>query len=276
MQLSNPLVQSALLALGLFLSLIVAQFAGRAIGRWRAGVRAGEKKSGSSTAVDGAVFALLGLLLAFTFTGADARFQHRRDLVIEQVNALGTAWLRIDLLTAADQPPIRDLFRRYVDQLRRVAVQSWDPQALARTIEDTVELQDEIWALAVAAVERDGRPQVATLLLPALNQSFDLSNSRLAAARIHVHPQVLWFLFGIAILSGIVAGRAQSATPRPDLFHTLIFAGLISATLYFILDLDYPRLGFIRLDSVDIMMDELRASLGEVPAPSDLGSSASP
>src|ERR1044071_562771 len=66
-------------------------------------------------AVDGAVFALLGLLIAFTFSGASSRFDTRRQLIVEETNDIGTAYLRLDLLPADLQPALRESFRRYLD-----------------------------------------------------------------------------------------------------------------------------------------------------------------
>jgi len=63
-------------------------------------------------AVEGSVFGLLGLLIAFTFSGAAFRFDARRQLAVEETNAIGTAYLRLDLLPADKQPALRDSFRR--------------------------------------------------------------------------------------------------------------------------------------------------------------------
>jgi hypothetical protein len=137
----NPLVLSALLAVGLFAILILAQYLGRALGKRR------QERYGDADepgAVAGAAFALLGLLLAFTFNGSDARFEHRRDLLVQQVNARGTAWMRIDLLPTADQPPIRDLFRRYVDGLQQSATHADDPVAVARIGTELQSLQSQL------------------------------------------------------------------------------------------------------------------------------------
>jgi len=68
-------------------------------------------------AVEGAVFALFGLLIAFTFTSAAARYETRRDLIVQHANAIGTAWLRLDLLPEEVQPEIRKNFRQYMDAL---------------------------------------------------------------------------------------------------------------------------------------------------------------
>ena len=258
----NQLVLSALLAVGLFFALLLAQYAGRALGKWRL-ERSGEDATVGAGAVEGAAFALLGLLLAFTFSGADARLQHRRDLIIEQVNALGTAWMRLDLLPAADHPAIRSLFKRYVDDLQKAAANSGDPGAVAVIAADLQVLQNQIWRECVASVNRDGRPQVASLLLPPLNDSFDLSTSRIAASRIHVQPAVIAFLLGLSVVAGFLAGHAQASAKRPSLVYMLIFAALISATIYFIMDFEYPRRGLVTLKSADAFMNELRTSLND-------------
>src|SRR6476620_4829390 len=66
-------------------------------------------------AIEGAVFGLMGLLIAFTFSGAASRFEARRALILQETNAIGTAYLRLDLLPASAQPKLREDFRRYLD-----------------------------------------------------------------------------------------------------------------------------------------------------------------
>ena len=107
----------SLVAIGLFVVMMAAVEFGRRIGRRRYQTDKESLTEGLSVA-EGAIFALLGLLIAFTFSGAATRFEDRRHLITEEANDIGTAWLRIDLLPAADQPLVRELFRRYTD-LRR-------------------------------------------------------------------------------------------------------------------------------------------------------------
>src|ERR1700727_2386478 len=79
------------------------------------GLRLRRQTAPQSSAVEGAVFALFGLLLAFTFSGAVARYDAHRELVTEEHNHIETGYLRLDLLPPQDQPPVRQLFRDYVD-----------------------------------------------------------------------------------------------------------------------------------------------------------------
>jgi hypothetical protein len=79
--------------------------------------------------VEGSVFGLLGLLVAFTFSGASSRFDTRRHLIVEETNAIGTAYLRLDVLPSTVQPALRDSFRRYLDS--RLAIYRKLPDAAA-------------------------------------------------------------------------------------------------------------------------------------------------
>src|ERR1700675_3830969 len=105
---------AGLLALGVFIGMVILQEVGRRVGHRRL-ARDPEGARAGVGAIDGAVFGLLGLLVAFTFSGAATRFEARRQLVVEEANAIGTAYLRLDVLPAAAQPALRARFREYLD-----------------------------------------------------------------------------------------------------------------------------------------------------------------
>jgi hypothetical protein len=244
------------LAVLLLLGMLASLLAGRALGR-RALARGGER--GDPGALDAAVFGLFGLLLAFTFSGASARFDARRALVVQEANAIGTAWLRLDLLAAPAQAELRPLFRRYVEaRLAATAGTVVDAEArgdLARV----AALQAEIWAKATAAARADGNPGVITLTAQALNEMIDLTTTRQSTHLQHPPAVVyaLLFLFGLA--SSFVAGHATAKADGLDWAHALVFAGAIAAAVYVILDLEFPRLGLIRVDAIDqVLADVLK------------------
>src|SRR5262245_54295381 len=91
----------------LFLAMLLALEAGRRWGLRRRALDPDRAASGLGS-IEGTVFALLGLLIAFTFSGASNRFDARRTLAIQEANSIGTAWLRLDLLPGPAQPPLRD------------------------------------------------------------------------------------------------------------------------------------------------------------------------
>ena len=144
-------------AAGLFGGMLILTELGRRIGAARL-ARDSEGLAKGVGVVEGAVFGLLGLLLAFTFSGAAARFEARRHLVTEEANAIGTAYLRVDLLPADAQPEIRDLFRRYVDLRASAFANTRDFPATQRKLDDAVRLQGEIWTQSLAACRRPEGP----------------------------------------------------------------------------------------------------------------------
>src|SRR5262245_8604715 len=160
---------AALFSIALAIGMVVLLEVGRRLAAQRLardpeGVRAG------LGAVDGAVFALLGLLVAFTFSGAAMRFDARRNLIIDEANAIGTAHLRLDLLPAVAQPDVREKFRRYVDARLAIYQKASDLAASEAAQVDANRLQTEIWRASVLAAGADGvRTTTAMLLLPALN-----------------------------------------------------------------------------------------------------------
>jgi hypothetical protein len=181
---------------------------------------------------------------------------------VEEANNIGTAWLRLDVLPASAQPKLRDAFRRYADAriaLYRTFSQSGVAVARAEFARSTG-LQREIWDEAVAAC-RDV-PAATVVVLPALNAMFDISTTRLAATQMHPPTIVYVVLAAISLVCGFLVGYEMGATPVPSRAHMLVLAFIISFTLYVILDFEYPRLGFIRIDDFDQLLVQVRASMG--------------
>ena len=212
-------------------------------------------------AVEGGVFGLLGLLVAFTFSGAAARYDTRRQLVVEEANDIGTAYLRLDLLPPQAQPPLRELFRSYTDARLEVYRKLPDFEASRSALQRSVRLQGEIWNGAVAACKEGAVPSAPLLLLPALNAMFDITNVRTMAARAHPPLVIYLLLFGLALAGALLAGYGVGGGRKRAWVHILAFAVMMAASLYVIVDLEFPRVGLIRLDRYDQVMVELRESL---------------
>ena len=242
-----------------FVGIVLFLAIGRWIGRWLL-ARGGGSHPPSVGSLEAAVFGLLGLMIAFTFSGALQRYDNRRLQVVDEANAIGTAWLRLDLLSASAQPRLRELFRDYVDS--RIATYSKLPDVVAARREATQSqrLQNEIWARSVAALRMGETPfGTEVLVVQALNQMFDLSASRIAATQIHPPPIIYLMLIGLALASALLAG--YQACTENDPIHRFGFALIIALTIYVILEIEYPRLGFVRLDSIDQLLVNVRAGM---------------
>lgn len=248
-------------AVCLFVLMLVFFEFGRRVGTRRL-ARDPEGLAKGIGAAEGAVFGLLGLILAFTFSGAATRFEERRHLITEEANAIGTAYLRIDLLPANAQPEIRAMFRDYLDL--RISRYS-DLENHAKTGERiiaTEKLQRRIWTRALTVVENDGGSDDATkLLLPALNEMIDITTTRTMAGRNHPPLVVFLLLAGLSLAGAMLVGYDMSPNKDRGWFHSISFAAIISLAGYVIIDLEFPRLGLIRVDSADQVLVELRKSM---------------
>jgi len=250
-----------LLGLLLFVLMLGAAEFGRRIGiRRLAGNTDGLAKGGASA--DAASFALLGLLIAFTFSGAASRFQDRRDLIADEANAIGTAYLRVDLLPSDVQPPLRELFRRYTDARISVYRQALDAEATAARRAETDELQAEIWKIASSAVQREGVPtSTSTLAIGALNSMIDITTTREMATLSHPPVVVFLLLVGISLVCAVLIGYGTSQNAKRSWLHTVTFAAIISLTVYVIIDLEFPRVGLIRVDAADEVLVKVRDAM---------------
>jgi hypothetical protein len=211
-------------------------------------------------AVEAAIFGLLGLLIAFTFQGASARFDGRRELIVQEANNIGTAWLRIDLLPASAQPLMRELFQKYLDSRVETYRKIPDMVAVKAEQDRTAQLQNEIWKVAIAGQKEVGQAVVVGLL-PALNEMFDIVTTRTMASKTHPPPIVFAMLALMACAAAFMAGHGMSGSEVRSWVHSLGFAVILTITVYVILDMEYPRLGFIRVDSFDQLLVDLRQSM---------------
>src|SRR3954453_18795324 len=164
---SSPLILFS--GFAVFASILLAMEIGRRSGKLAQKQHPEDPATGTGS-VEAAVFGLLGLLVAFTFSGAASRFDARRQLIVEESNTIGTAYLRIDLLPAQSQPPLRDKFRRYLDARLETFRKIPDLAAVAAERRRAETLQREIWAQAVAGCKEVNSPPVTTLVLGSLNQ----------------------------------------------------------------------------------------------------------
>lgn len=250
----GPLTFVLLLWLGMLLLL--------EIGR-RVGVRQRKESEGAGTgfgAIEGAVFGLLGLLIAFTFSGAASRFDTRRALIVEETNDIGTAYLRLNLLPQEAQTELRDLFRKYVDARLAFYREILDPQAAQAQMARVNQLQSEIWTRAVKASQQTGTTTASMLLLPALNSMFDIVTTRSAALEMHPPKIIFGMLAVLALACSLLAGYGMAASPRSWL-HTIAFAAILTLAVYLIIDLEYPRAGLVQVSSFDQMLIDLRNSM---------------
>ena len=245
------LQRPGLVGAALFGCLLLSLDIGRRLGRRSLS----EEAVNGTGAVDGAIYALLGLLLAFTFSGAAQRFDQRRVLMVEEANAIGTAHLRIDMLPEDAQPAMRDAFSRYTASRIHAYAEAGDIARVREALLVSVAIQREIWDLAIAAGRRpDAMAGYNQVMLPALNAMIDITTTRSFALLLHPPGVVYALLVALALASSMLAGHGLAAAPQRRWLHMVCYAAVMTAAIYIIIDMEHPRLGLIRVDSFEQML----------------------
>lgn len=245
--------------LGLFLGMVVFIELGRRLGVRQSKRRGTESRAGVGI-VDGSVYGLLALLLGFTFSGAANRFDERRHLVAREVNATGTAWQRVALAPAEHQSAIRDVFRRYVDALIAWYSEAPGSETTVHEPPAVTRAQNELWSTSVAPCGFPSTAACATFL-PSLNDMFGAVEEERMARRIHP-PSVIFIMLGIAALAtAIFAGYGMASGSTRNWMYVIGIAATIAVATYVILELEYPRLGLVRVNAIDQALVELRATM---------------
>ena len=248
-----------LLLPGVFFGILLFIQVGQWLGTRFAREQTAPALTGFST-ISTAIFALLGLMVAFTFSGAASRFDTRRTLTVDEANAIGTAYLRLDVLPATSQQPLRDKFRRYTEA--RIAVYRVlpDVEASKANAARATDLQHEIWADSITALKET--PASTLLVLSSLNAMFDIATTRSVILNTHIPSIVLATLVVLTLVCSLLIGYGL---PRDrtvgTLVHSLGFALVVTTTMYVIFDLDHPRVGLIRLDYADQALFDVLATM---------------
>lgn len=202
-----------------------------------------------------AALGLLALLLGFSFSMALNRFDTRRDLVVQEANALGTTWLRIQLLNEPDRSDMSQLLKRYVD-----ARLIWSEVSADATDTGPAQaLQDELWTAMGKALRGDSPALLTRGVMDSLNESLDLAAARKAVRSAHIPDTVLLVLLLYAVLSMIMMGSLLAVSRQTHRGETALLLILLTLAHMVILDLDRPRTGAILVSQQP--MEELQRSM---------------
>lgn len=252
----------------IFVTLAAASLASARIGNTlgqRARETSSERARSQVTTAQAAVFGLLALLLAFTFSMSATRFDTRKQLVLQEANAVGTAYLRADLLAEPAREQSRRLLSDYVDARLAFAAAGTNSERVAETLRRTEALQQRLWTIAVAEMRRETQPVAVALYLTSLNETIDLHSKRAIALADHVPSSILWILFVVTILSMLCMGYGNGLDGEKYRFSTVTTAILLTVVIVLIVDLDRPRRGLI--DVSQASMETLKAGISRGAKP---------
>jgi hypothetical protein len=213
--------------------------------------------------LQGALLGLVGLLLAFGLSLAVGRYQDRRTATTAEANAIGTSYLRAQLLAEPERTQSLDLLRRYTDLALAITDEVPGSSGMRTTTAAQGVLQRQLWALAGRSVAAAPVQTAPRLYVDSLNSTFDLQNARLSSLNNRVpNPVLLLEVLGAAAALALLA--LHISLFGRGLAPLLVAAALISALLLVTFDLDRPTRGLIKVP--DAPMVALRASMALPPA----------
>ncbi len=200
-------------------------------------------------------------IVAFTFSSAYQRFEIGRDLITAEANAVRTAYMRVDLVSPEIQAPLRQNFKQYL--FYRLSSYNKLPDTNASELDNAKaqELQNKIWSLVIDLCKSKEQQQVCFPLLSSLNPMFDIVNTRHTNSNAHPPLIIFALLIGVALLGALLAGYDIGERGNGSLLYLISYALVMAVTVYIIIDLEFPRLGFIRLDSFDKVLMQVYTNM---------------
>jgi len=225
--------------------------------------RRGDDAHESVGVVQGALLGLVGLVLAFGLSMAVGRYDTRRGLVVEEANAIGTTYLRAQLLPEPARTESLDLLRTYTDLAVELAGRAPGSDAFDAASAGMEQLHRELWRVAGEAIAAEPEASAPKLYVETLNDTIDRHTDRVTSLRNRVPGTVMVIeVVGSAVALGVLAlhlsllGRGTATSLVAAVFVTLL--------LFVSFDLDRPQRGFIRVPRV--ALEEARAAMDDPPA----------
>lgn len=236
----------ALIALALLGAMVLGAEAGYRVGR-RGRAAHNELTRTQIISIQGSTMGLLALLLGFTFSMALSRFEYRKQMVVQESNAIGTAALRSQFLPTARDEEVNTLFCRYVEiRLESVLGTCQDsPERKRLDIEDR-QIQFRLWRIANEAAETDPQSIPLGLFTDAVNEIIDVKMRRDIAIANHVPESVLVFLLAFSVLVAAVLGYGNGLAGARMTSLTVAYCVIVILVVVLIIDLDHPQQGFAR------------------------------
>lgn len=237
---------------------------------WRVGVTVRAKfavsRINASDTFMAAIFGLLALVIAITFSGASDRFDKRRDLIINELTTMSSAYLSVDLIKAEDQANLRELFKKYVDLRLEVYKKPIQLEDQAKIFQQRIDVGNQIWQTAFKSVNNIhainfADKLIAAKILPSITAMFDAADYQRMAMQMHPPPEMWALLFLLAFVGSLVAGYIMGVEERRDWLLTVVFVVMMVATISLILDMEHPRDGVINLDRIDHEIVQFRKSM---------------
>jgi hypothetical protein len=240
-------IPSWMFAFGLLLLMILANEIGFRLGNTRHN-RESEISRSVSGLLKGSILGLVAFLMAFAFSNTSSRFDSRRQIVLNEANALGTCYLRAGLLQDEQSQNIKSILRGYTEQRMALFERGADSEVKKSILSKMDDLMNQLWTEVELAARADVSLAHMAMIVPAANDVIDMHGTRSWATKGHLQPAVLIVLIACVLISSILIGHSSGQSTVRHLGLWISFNLLFAIVLFVVLDYDRPRQGFIQID----------------------------
>lgn len=240
-------VPTYLISIVLLLTMLLVLEIGYRMGR-RNERRSTESLRSHTGGIQGALLGILALLLGFTYSQALNRHESRSVAMVEEANAIGTAWLRAGLLPESVRENVKEELVEYIElRVKGGSVDLVHENQRDLLFRQALESTERIWVLAEMAAQENPNPVTTGLFIQALNEMIDSLGVRDAALKRHVPEIVLFLLYLTFLMTGAAVGFTAGLSAHRTSFVTYIMTFLLVILVFIIVDLDRPRRGLIQV-----------------------------
>lgn len=227
---------------------------------WRQAIlkRKPEREEAPLGGLEAALLGLLALLLAFTFSLVQMRYEDRRQAVIEEANCIGTAFLRTEMYPEPERTGFRMDFKEYIEARISFLDAKRDWQKINDSLKRASEISGRLFQRAARLSQDPKNLAASNQMIPALNNMIDIVTVRNASLVARVPGPIIRLLLYLTIITGFILGYGFKITKSMDWGMVLIYAIFTSLVIFVILDMDRPMRGFITLENVNQFIDALR------------------
>jgi hypothetical protein len=226
---------------------IVLVAASAEIGNWLGlRVRRAHTENADVGTLAAASLGLLALLIAFSFSMAASRYDLRRNMVLEEANAIGSTANFTLMLPAQVQQPILSLLHDYAAVRIAIGV-PFDPSKMQRDTARSLELQTRLWQQSIAVIAANPQSAPAGRFIASLNEMNNVHEKRLTALRNHVPVVVMVMLVAMAMVALGFTGYNAGVVGARRRLPSLIMSVTVALLLMLIVDLDRPYRGLIQV-----------------------------
>jgi hypothetical protein len=221
--------------------------------------------TGGGTVALSTMFALLGLILAFTYASGVNRFEDRKQAVIEESNALGTAFLRAGFIAEPGGKALQETILAYAKTRAISREHSLSHAEIMEILNNTIQAQEKLWPTLEKALMQGKLGAIEASIVTAMNDVLNMHTIRMAALFDKLPKAVIWMLIFISAATIAVTGFNAGLSGKISRWRTATLALVMTGVMLMILDYDRPRDGFIRVSqySLNTVIAEMEANLAK-------------